>query len=94
MTHEEQKERISAVVHSASERVDLLRKSLPDTTRGMFEFALMLRLIEKGVPVIAEWARSENFIEHFTSWVLMGCPELPPDDATAMLETFKGKWVH
>jgi hypothetical protein len=84
-----------AVIADATRRLEELRKALPDTTRGMFEFCIMLRIINTAMPRFAEWVRSESFLDAFVMWVGMGCPEVAPDGASEMLSAFKkGNWVN
>lgn len=93
MSHDNN-QRGAEVIADASKRLDDLRVALPDTTRGMFEFSLMLHLLEKAMPQFVEWATGDLFMEHFTAWVAMGCPEFAPDAATEMFAAFQNrKWT-
>ena len=83
------------VIKSAGKRLNDLHKSLPESTRGILELALMLQYLNHAVPTLIPWALSEEFMGQFTAWVAAGCPDHAGDTPTDILEAFqKGKWVN
>ena len=79
--------RARKLIASASARLEVLRRSLPDSTSGMMEFCLMLHLIQQSLPSFTQWVRSPTFMESFAMRGFeLGCPEFNPDEAEEMLK--------
>lgn len=85
------------LVKEASARLDDLRKSLPDDTRGTFVLGLMLRMLHDALPAMQGWALSDQFTEALVLWLMLGSPDYDVDDdklSPAMREVMSNKWVH